>query len=196
MKIEQLANPFERIAGFKALIIGLLGVFAAGTIGYYSKTHFDGILNIHSGLQGSLFLHLSEPIISILTISLWFLTGSWILSPSKIRAIDVIGTQFFAFLPLVPASLIGFSGSMERFNQQMMDYIQHPTQPISLSTGDSVVTGFLILIILVLTIWSGTLIFYACKISANLSNKKLIPLFISGIIIGMAIPKLIFHFIS
>ena len=100
MKIEQLVNPFNRIAGFKALIIGLLGVFVASVIGYFSKTHFDGILNIHSGYQGSLILHLIEPIVSILIVSLWFLIGGWIFSPSKIRAIDVIGSQFFAFLPL------------------------------------------------------------------------------------------------
>ena len=72
MKPHLLFNPFVKIAGAPSLFIGLTSMLLAGFVGYLSKTHFDGILNIHAGIQASWYVHLLGPVLSVLTIGIWF----------------------------------------------------------------------------------------------------------------------------
>ena len=49
-----LFNPFVYIAGGKALVLGLLTILVAGFLGSLSTTHFDGVLDTHTGRPATL----------------------------------------------------------------------------------------------------------------------------------------------
>ena len=119
MKANFLLNPFERIAGLPALIWGLLAMVITGFIGYTSQTHFDGVLNVHGGYGGTLQIHLIEPLLNWAFISLWFLLWGIILSKSKIRTIDILGTQAFAFIPMFPTSFSGYFNFVEELSKKL-----------------------------------------------------------------------------
>jgi hypothetical protein len=195
MKTRLLFNPFERIAGLPSLTIGMLGMLVAGYLGYLSKTNFDGLLNAHAGKQLAWYVHLLGPALSIATISVWFAVFALIFSKSKVRMVDIIGTQCFAFLPMVPVGAMGFFKVVEEFGNQMQQVVQNPGQQLHISP--SLLIGFLVVTVLVLlfVIWSAVWIYNGYKVASNLPNKFLIPVYISGLIFGMIIPKYILNLI-
>ncbi len=64
MKNSILINPFQKIAGEKALFIGLVACLAQVLLGYFFQTHFDGILDAHYGKVESLVDSMSEMLIN------------------------------------------------------------------------------------------------------------------------------------
>lgn len=193
MKI--LFNPFEKIAGVKSLFIGITAVLLAGAIGYFSKTHFDGILNVHTGIQSPWYVHIIEPFFSVATIALWFLLFAKIFGKENIRTIDVIGTQFFAFIPLVPASFMGFFNVTAVINAQLKQLITNPTGTIDIAPEQLFAFAILLIVVMLLMVWSAIWIYKGFKTSANLPNQIHIPVYISGIIVAMIVPKLFTLFI-
>jgi hypothetical protein len=193
MKTKLLFNPFIKIAGGKALLFGVLGMFLAGYVSFYSQTHFDGVLNIHSGYQGSMLMHMIWPFADVLFLSLWFWLAAAIFSKTKYRIIDIFGTQAFAFLPIVPASVLGFYKGAERLAERLQDIDPKCITPDMFPLHDLLGVIVLALVVLTLTACSGVWIFNAFKTSANLPNKIVIPLFIGSIIAGMFLPKFIIH---
>lgn len=193
MKSNLLFNPFVKIAGLKSLFFGVLGMLFAGFIGYYSQTHFDGVLNIHSGYQGSRLMHLVWPFADVLFISIWFWLAAFIFSRSKFRIIDILGTQAFSFLPLVPATFLGFYKGTERLAESMKDFDPKTFSPELLPVDDLMGVIAIALVVLFLTALSGIWMYNGFKISANLSHKIVAPVFIVGVLTGMFIPKFIIH---
>ena len=45
-------NPFTYVAGEQALVIGLGVILASSYIASLSNTHFDGVLDMHTGATG------------------------------------------------------------------------------------------------------------------------------------------------
>ena len=54
-----LFNPFTYIAGWQSLFIGLAAIILAGGIGSISSTHFDGVLDTHTGRPAPLWFYRS-----------------------------------------------------------------------------------------------------------------------------------------
>lgn len=191
MNIKVIINPFEKVAGAKSLFFGLAAVLVAGTVGYYSKTNFDGILNIHSGMQSAWYVHIAWPLLSVAVISFWFWLFAAIFGKQNVRAIDIVGTQFFAFIPLVPASALGFFKVTEVVADALQELVANPTEPLDIAAGQLSVFVVLMIVVMLLTVWSAIWIYKAYKVGANLPNNIHIPVYITGIIVGMIVPKLL-----
>lgn len=189
MSIKEIFNPYEKIAGAKSLFLGLAAVLVAGTIGYFSKTHFDGILNIHSGMQSAWYVHIAEPLLSVAVIALWFWLFAAIFGKQNVRAIDVVGTQFFAFIPLLPASALGFFKVTEVVAEALQQLVADPTAPLDIAANQMAIFVMLMIVVMLLTVWSAIWIYKAYKVAANLPNHIHIPVYITGIIVGMIVPK-------
>lgn len=192
MNTNLILNPFTKIAGLKALTAGVIGMLVAGYISFYSNTHFDGVLNIHCGLAAPIWIHLLWPFANVAFLGIWFTLFGMVFSQSKIRIIDIFGTQAFAFLPLVPASLMGFSKSIERLTEKLIGIDPKAIRMDMLPLNDLLLVMVIGLITITLTVWSGIWIYNGFKESANLPHKRVIPVFIVGIIIGMILPKYVF----
>jgi len=191
MNTKLLLNPFTRIAGLKALLFGIIGMLVAGYISFYSKIFYDGVLNIHSGLDAPLSIHVFWPFANVLFLGIWFTIFGKMLSQSRIRIIDIFGTQAFAFLPLVPASLMGFSKSMDRIGEILMKVDPRIFIIDMFQMQDIIFAVFMVIITIPLTVWSAIWIYNGFKESANLPHKKVIPVYIAAIILGMILPKII-----
>ena len=114
MKAKWLINPFERIAGWQALGIGVVALALTSVFGSMNGVFFSGMLQIapvkHDFVQ-ALQVQALNWLIPFLT--LWL--AGVCFSKAKIRVIDVAGTTLLArvplllmvvicFLPVVPAS--------------------------------------------------------------------------------------------
>lgn len=198
MKNNIIFNPFIKIAGIQSLIIGFLAMIISGIIGYFSNTHYDGVLNIHSGFEASLWMHLCEPFINWAYLSTWFYIIALIFGQSNIRAIDIFGTQAFALIPLLPGSFSGFFKVIERLSQQLIGMNPSNLNEITFTSEmfpvlDLFNVAIIGLFVLLFTVWSGIWMYNGFKISSNLPNKIVIPSYVFGILSGMFIPKIIIN---
>ena len=70
---QWLFNPFQFIAGGSALLVGLIIMLVSAYLGSLSNTHFDGVLDFHSGTAAPLWFFLTEVLIDWLCIVLFLL---------------------------------------------------------------------------------------------------------------------------
>src|SRR5687767_10350791 len=114
-----LFNPFTYIAGAQALGLGLVAILAAGFIGSWSNTHFDGVLDLHTGACAPLWVFLVQGFVSWLCLSLVLLIVGRMISRTSFRTIDLLGTQALARWPTIFMSLIVLPTGFQRFLAQM-----------------------------------------------------------------------------
>lgn len=170
-----LFNPFIRIAGLSSLIYGLVAIALSGSVGYMNRAHFDGVIDLHFGKEAPILVFLLEGIMNWLSLSIVLFFLGVILSKSKIRWIDVFGTQALARWPMLLLALFSFG----------------------FGTGKIAINGLSISILvfgllsLLVVIWMVALMFNAYRISCNLQGKKLVISFIGGLISAEVISKII-----
>ena len=103
-----LINPFTYIAGYKALITGFMFMTVTLVISFYSKTHFDGAIDAHIGLQTPFSVYVVEQIIAWGSVVLTCYIVALIISRSAFRFIDLAGTIALSRAPMLLVSIIGF----------------------------------------------------------------------------------------
>ena len=67
---QWLFNPFRFMAGFKALLFGLGIISVSAYLGFVSNTHFDGVLDVHTGIEIPLQYFFAEGIINWLSLAI------------------------------------------------------------------------------------------------------------------------------
>ena len=102
-----LINPFERIAGWKALAIGICFISLTALLGKINNLLFDNLLHVtlcpHTFGRAFWGSGLNWVIVSIV-----MLIAGKLFSTSKIRIIDVAGTMALSCAPLLLIALFGF----------------------------------------------------------------------------------------
>lgn len=130
-----LINPFERIAGWEALLWGLAGMVVSTTLSYYSGWHYHGLLHFGPAPNPAWWCYAVEHFAVWMIPAVMFYLGGLLLSRSRIRMVDVLGTVVFAQLPLIVMNLFNFLPPMQKLAQ--IDVNMSPTeimqQPDSLS---------------------------------------------------------------
>jgi len=173
MRRCNLFNPFNQITGFKSLYFGLIGLLIVTYLAFITGTHFNGLLNINFAKDSDYWVFTTESISNWLLISAFMYISGLILSKSKIRVIDILGTTLLSRIPLIIAPLIRIIPAFQSF--------------MILSWQMYFVIGFY----LISLIWTIILLFNAFKISCNLKNEKLIISFIISILLSEICTKLI-----
>ena len=173
MKINYLYNPFIWIAGLKSLILGLMGLLLTTFLAYTTGTHFNGLSNIDFAKDSDYWFFLIENLLNWLLISVFLYLSGFILSKSKIRAIDVLGTTLFARIPLIIAPLIRMIPLFKSFVFQSWEMY--------------FVTG----VYLFSVFWTIILLFNGFKISCNLKNERLITSFIISLLFSEIVTRFI-----
>lgn len=179
---ELLINPFNKTAGAKALIIGLVLFIATIIIAQLHHIVFIGVISIklsNQSLGNALIFGLSG---LLLLITLLYTMGR-LLSKSSIRIIDIAGTLSLAKAPLLLIALIYsiplvMKGTIEVTSSLL------PSTHVSLpSPGNYVFFGIFIIIVLISSIWMLILSYNAFSISCNVKGIKSIVSFIAAIIL-------------
>src|SRR5512140_369351 len=109
-----LFNPFLFIAGFKALIIGLVIIVAASLLGSLGNIHFDGVLDAHYGPAWPMWVLIVGGLIDWLSLALVLAIFAVIMWHKTSRFIDIIGTQALARWPSIIVSLLLQFGAYKR----------------------------------------------------------------------------------
>lgn len=100
-----LANPFYTIAGWKALAWGLLGMAVATAGSMAAHLHYHGLMHYGSAPNDSWWCYTAEHLVVWLVPAAIFYVAGLLLSSSRIRLIDVLGTTAFAQIPFAVMNL-------------------------------------------------------------------------------------------
>lgn len=186
-------NPFRYIAGGYSLIIGILILLLSSLISFYSNTHFPDLISVKIAGGFPLLYLIIQSFLNWIVVSIIFYLMAIIASKSKVRIVDVFGTQALARFPYLIVSLIGFSSTIDLFGKYILWNLMKIGEPIDLSISVIVIAILLMIFTLFLTVWMIILMFNAFKVSANLKGAKLILLFISGIILSTFLTGIASH---
>lgn len=173
-----LTNPFERIAGLTAFLIGFMGVVLIALVAYVSGTHFVGLFNLHFAKDAPFWVFAIEQFLSWGALVFIAYPVAAVLSKSKIRLIDFMGTFLLARLPLIFAPILRlfpYFRSFDIFSVEMF-----------------VIVG----VYLFTLIWVIALLYNAYKISSNLKGNRLIFSFILSLVSAEIVVFLILYFLN
>lgn len=173
MKINYLYNPFTRIAGFKSLIFGLMGLLLTAFLSFISGTHFNGLSNIGFAKDTVFQFYLFEHVLSWASLSIIFYISGLILSNSKIRIIDIAGITILARIPLILLPLVRLLPVMHSFTVQSWQIY--------------VLMGLYFFSV----IWTIALLYNGYKISCNLKQQRLNISFIICLLISETATRLV-----
>jgi hypothetical protein len=184
-------NPFIYIAGWKALLIGVIAILITGHIGSYSNTHFDGVLDVHSGWRAPQWFFLTAGLIDWLCMGTIFWIIGRVVVKKPFRAIDVFGTQALARWPVVFTALATLPPAYTRFTHALIKYFRTQSFPDGIQPVDIVVFGGAVVVMLLVLVWMIRLMFNSYKISCDPDRGKAGWTFVVGLVIAEVVSKII-----
>ena len=193
-------NPFHYVAGGQALVAGMIAMLLAGVFNAFSGSHFDGVLDFHSGLMTPWWVSMLEGPIDWIVMSGLFLAGGKLLSTSRFRVMDVVGTQALARVPTLIMALALLPPPVQRANARLAQAAmasQSLQAPAAggvfqiISPAELAMVGGVLLVVLMMVAWMVVLMYRAFAVSCNVSGGKAIGLFFALIVAGEIITKVI-----
>jgi len=180
--LQWLFNPFKFIAGFKALLLGLAVILISGFVGSFSNTHFDGVLDVHTGLEAPMWFFLAEGVINwiCMVVPLFFL--GLIVSRSSLRIIDVLGTQALARWPYLISAVVMLPDANRRVTGYLMSTLTQNAPAASIAPIDISIFVFAMIVVLLMVIWMVALMYQAYAVSCNIKGAVAIATFIVSLI--------------
>ena len=176
-----LLNPFERIAGLKALAFGIVGMIVSTFLSYYSGWHYHGLLHFGPAPNPAWWCFAVEHVVVWLVPAILFYLGGLLLSRSRIRPVDVLGTVAFAQIPLIIMTLFEFLPPM----QNMAKIDVNTMSPVEMMNQPGFIFAmWLSLVAMIFLIWALVWMFQALKVSCNLKGYRLGILYCVGVFGG------------
>lgn len=192
--LSLLINPFVRIAGGKALLIGIVVFVVSILLAYCGNMVFDGVVDAHFNDNVNLGRALLVPSIAlVIFIVTLYLTGR-LLSKSSIRFIDVAGTVTLARTPFILISLAVLIPGVYDYNVTITQNLL--AQSYSEITVMQWVVFFSFLAVsMIAAIWFVILAYKAFSVSCNIGGAKgimgfVVALLFSEIVAAIAIYQL------
>lgn len=186
-------NPFVYIAGWQSLLIGVAVILAAGYIGSFSNTHFDGVLDTHTGILAPQWVFMSEGLVDWLSLSLVLLVFGKIISKTPFRLVDLFGTQAMARWPTIIAACVFLPKAVERFALSITTG-KNPSG-YTLNYTDALIFALAVLIVILVVCWFVTLMYRSYSISCNVKGGKAIGTFVAGLLIAEILSKIVIVFL-
>jgi len=190
---QRLFNPFKYVAGGKALGWGLAAILLAGGIGSISNTHFDGVLDTHTGAAAPLLLFFVAGIADWLSLALVLFAIGLVASKSSFRTIDLFGTQALARWPTIFTALFCLLPGYHQITSYLAWKYGGIGSEVVVSPVAYFQYGIVVLVMLLVIVWMVMLMFQSFRISCNLKGGKAVVLFIVGMLIGEGISKVGFY---
>lgn len=182
-----LFNPFQKIADYKALLWGMIIMVLTAIIASFSLCHFDGVIDAHIGAEKPIIYYFYEFLIDWGIVSIIFFSTGKILTKSKIRWIDVIGTAALARYPFFFVALLAFA-MPEITPATLQNFKNIPDKELVIL----IIAGILMLLCI---IWSIILLYNAFKTTCNLKGNRLIWGFVIALLISEILSKITFHYL-
>jgi len=186
--ITLLFNPFFYVAGVQALGLGLAAILLAGLAGSWGNTHFDGVLDTHTGAAAPLWFFLGEGVIDWLCLSLVLWVCGKIISQSAFRAVDLLGTQALARWPTLFISLIALPKAFQTFGGELVEQLKQGK--LQFNTAHAAIFLGLALAMIPFLCWAVALMYKSFSVSCNVRGGKAIGTFVAGLLLAEVLSKL------
>jgi len=187
---QWLFNPFRFLAGFQALFLGSGIILISAFIGSLGNTHFDGVLDVHKGLETTLWFFLAEGLIDWLAIAITLFLFGLIVSRASWRMIDVLGTQALARWPYLITSIVMLPKANERFGMYLISRFTSTDDSTVLNYADMCIFIFAMIVVVLMAVWMVALMYRAYTVSCNIRGTRAIVTFIVGLIGAEVLSKL------
>jgi hypothetical protein len=178
-------NPFELIAGGKALLLGLILTLISAFLATQFNARFDGALDLHFVAETQFISSLIDQVLNLIVLSLVFYTGALLAGARFTRFIDIIGTFSIAKSPFLLLPALNFNGHLFRIGENLLE------PSTSLRIAEWIFFTGAIIIMLLAICWAVYWLYQAFKISSNLKGTRLIFTFFFCIIISEIISKIL-----
>ena len=189
---KNFISPFTKIAGTKALLWGLAGLTVSAVASYFSGWHANGLMHFGGAPRDAWWLPALEYLIIWLIPAIIFYGLGVVLSRSRIRPVDVLGTTAFALLPLAPLNLLYLLPYMKKM-------LAAVTPPLEIERVVALVGefSFFPVVLFLLAVMALTLVwlFDAVRVSCNLKGWRLWTVFLVGVIGGDALCQLLLRLV-
>ena len=187
-------NPFIRIAGFKALSIGIVFlVLSSWTAGMFGA-RYDGALDVHFSEQSSFFKALYDNLINVFCLAFFLYGIAFFLASRKPRFIDVLGTITMSRSPLALIPLVNIGNINGEIGEKLVAQSENKGA-LSMTVFETVFLVVSALLTLLVIIWYVMLLYRAYTVSTNLKGKDAIGSFIVGIILAEISSKILIYYI-
>lgn len=186
--VALLFNPFVYVAGAKALALGVGAVLIAGGLGYLARTHFDGVLDTHTGAAAPFWIFLGEGLADWLCLALTLLAAGRLISRTSFRTVDLLGTQALARWPTILIALLTTPKGFTRFGETLVQQFSKNQKP-EFNGPDALVFLLVVLLMIPLLCWVVLLMYRSFSVSCNIKGGKAIVTFIVSLIIAEVVSK-------
>ncbi|WP_165026187.1 hypothetical protein [Dysgonomonas sp. ZJ279] len=166
-----LLNPFVRIAGWKAFLLGSLIASITIIIGYFSNVWYPGVLDIKLATHLNLGKAFLVQIVSQFYV-VFFMYPAALIFAKNTRLQDILGTTMLARFPFLIASLLGFMVKPESI-ENLMDVLQMGMFNVADNIG--LIAASIIMVPII--IWYVILLYNAFKVSSNIKGTKAVVTF-------------------
>ena len=160
-------------------------MLAAGLIGSTGHTHFDGVLDFHSGRVAPLWIFLAEGLVDWLAMSAFLLIAAFLLVRTRFRVLDVLGTQALARAPTVATAAVTLLPGYRRSIADLM------AGEVPSPAGLSVEFYVAVLVGLLMVVWMVQLMYRGFAVSCNVRGGRAIASFIVALILAEAASKVV-----
>ena len=185
-------DPSSILSLKQSLTYGIAIIFISGMINSISNTHFDGILDSHTGKPAPLLVFILEGFINLIVISVVFFTLIKISLTTHVSFLEIFSQQSFARWPFILISFL----SLNQFYQDIINLIYQKyielDKSVILSTNDFNLFIVIIFFMMIIIIWSLILMYNSFRRVCDKGGLKVILLFITGIIISEILSKFVF----
>lgn len=186
-----LFNPFQRVAGKEALSAGLTVIVVSAVLGWQTRTHFDGVLDVHTGSAAPLWFFVVEGLLNWAALSAILLLLGKAVSKTDFRAVDLFGTQALARAPFLVPALLALVPSYQSGAKAMTAALKEGGNLQGIPPGDIMVVAAFGLLMVVFIIFSVALMYRAFAVSCNLRGVKAVAAFIGGLILAEVLTKVL-----
>jgi hypothetical protein len=203
-----LFNPFQYVAGWPALLIGLAVMLAAGALAAVGGGRFDGTLDFHQllpGMQSPPWAFLVDAAAAWLPLSCMLWLGGRLVARSRFRAVDVFGTQALARFPTLLTAVACLPPGVRRYTQYLLALTREALNslapgaaqtvpeapPVDVGALDAVAFVACMVAVLVALVWMVALMYRAFAVSCNVRGGKAVAVFVVALVLAEALSKLI-----
>jgi len=179
---QWLFNPFKFVAGYKALLSGLVIILLSGLIASFGNAHFDGVLDVHTGLESPLWFFFAEGLINWVCMAVPLFFFGLIVSRTSFRMIDVLGTQALARGPYLIAALAMLPDANRRFGEYLTARLTQAAPAVAINYADVLIFAFALIVIILMAVWMVALMYVAYTLSCNIKGAKAVITFILSLI--------------
>ncbi len=192
-----LFKPFDKVAGWESLMVGLTIMLATAVIAAMSGLHTDGVLNLHLGPAVPIWVLVVQGLINWLSLGLCLLASGHWLSRTRFRLIDLFGTQALARWPLLLGvgylALPPVGHTLRDLTEKLLQATPQTSNEVMADPAyllDAMVVTAISLPMLAFMAWMVWLMYHGYSLVCNLSGTRAVFSFIGALVAAMVISQL------